>query len=240
MIITDNTAPFKPEGVRALLFDLDDTLVLGSMAVKDQAWLKLFPRDHDKIILINKMFDKEIPFPDGTYHQGDRYDRIAYFLGLWSPESVAHREDREVKNLALEFKRLVGVGVVEIGVRAEDRTALLKLKTALPGVDFGVISNTPKEVLIHDLAAMGVAEFFDEVIGTPTNKVEALESFVKRLACVPNELVMIGDGSNDFQAAATVGTQFVGVIPSGKKDKWLEASFPKISTVSELPSLFIS
>ncbi|NJN54892.1 MAG: HAD family hydrolase [Anaerolineae bacterium] len=72
-----------------------------------------------------------------------------------------------------------------------------------------VASGTPHEELVHIVAERRLQEFFVEVWGTPRKKSEILTDILRRFDWQPDEVLMVGDGLSDYQAAQAVGTRFL-------------------------------
>ena len=229
-------ATFEPDIIKHFVRDVDDTLVRNSMKIKNQVWEEIFPDRLEEIRLVNRMFDKDGPFPNGSYHQGDRYERVAYMLGKWEPNDKYYRKDAKVVELVDKFNTKVKNKIKAMGVHADDMLSLQEIKKKFPVAQFYVVSNVPEEVLINDLSKYGILDMFVKAIGTPTSKVEALEKIIKEHKCKHENVIMIGDGNNDYQAALEVGTQFVG-IRAGKNSIW-DSSATTCNHLADLSNLF--
>lgn len=220
-----------------IVFDVDETLVHGTTAIKDSIWKTvLFPSQIAKIRQVNRMFDRKEPFEDGLFRQGDRLDRIAYMLGLWDPDATSYRQDKQVLELTELFAEHVQKGILSKGIAESDKNALQVLSQDM-GYSLYIVSNVPAGPLQSNIAYYGVADHFQRIIGTPTKKNEALLHIAQEHSCDPVNLLMVGDGSPDHDAAEMVGTQFVYVLQKTDTDVWPTETFPRIQSVSELVKL---
>ncbi|MDW7745588.1 HAD family hydrolase [Halomonas sp.] len=74
-----------------------------------------------------------------------------------------------------------------------------------------LLSATPELELRTITARRGLDRYFVEVIGAPPDKVNGLRNLLARRGHVPADTVMIGDSYNDYRAARSNGTAFIGV-----------------------------
>ncbi|MGR4070182.1 HAD hydrolase-like protein [Halomonas sp. LR3S48] len=74
-----------------------------------------------------------------------------------------------------------------------------------------LLSATPEAELKAIVEKRELARYFSEVVGSPPDKVTGLRNLLVRCGHAAHETVMIGDSYNDFRAARSNGTRFVGV-----------------------------
>lgn len=74
-----------------------------------------------------------------------------------------------------------------------------------------LLSATPEAELQAIAARRGLDRYFREVIGSPPDKVTGLRNLLARRGHAARDTVMIGDSYNDYRAARSNGTRFVGV-----------------------------
>jgi len=82
------------------------------------------------------------------------------------------------------------------------------------GIKVYLNSATPVMPLRGIVSGRFGANFFDGVYGNNGQKAKNLETVLTNEAIQPKELVMIGDGADDWEAALNVGCRFIGV-PDG-------------------------
>jgi phosphoglycolate phosphatase-like HAD superfamily hydrolase len=96
-----------------------------------------------------------------------------------------------------------------------------------------VVSGTPDEELARIMAGRGLAPYFKDVYGSGHSKAEILCAILADLACTARDLVFVGDGLTDFEAARAVAVPFVGRVREGE-----DSPFPASTTVvSDLTGL---
>ena len=74
-----------------------------------------------------------------------------------------------------------------------------------------LLSATPQRELEDVVLRRGLAAQFDEVIGAPPDKVTALAGLLLRRCWQASTTVMVGDSYNDYRAARSNATAFIGV-----------------------------
>jgi phosphoglycolate phosphatase-like HAD superfamily hydrolase len=74
-----------------------------------------------------------------------------------------------------------------------------------------VLSATPEEPLRRIVERRGWTGYFQDVLGRPGSKAEHLRAVLTREGIAGGDLLMVGDGKRDVDAARHVGTRFIGV-----------------------------
>lgn len=87
---------------------------------------------------------------------------------------------------------------------------------AAAGIGLGVCTNKPQAAAVRTLAGLGIADRFAVLVGgdrTPFRKPDPrhLLACLEPLDGRPETTAMVGDSSNDEEAARAAGTAFVGV-----------------------------
>ncbi|WP_136068532.1 HAD family hydrolase [Modicisalibacter radicis] len=75
-----------------------------------------------------------------------------------------------------------------------------------------LLSATPQAELRRVIEQRGLSELFDDVLGAPPDKVNGLRNLIERHGFAAARTVMIGDSYNDYRAARSNGTHFVGIL----------------------------
>lgn len=225
-------AKFIPEKIKILVFDVDDTITRGTLGIKLQAWKDLFADCLDTLQEARELYE--------FTGKGDRYNMIAHIVGE-SQEDC--RKNKKVIEWASKFEKMSLAKIREEGIQSGDLTALVQLQDNFTGPVY-LLSATPLEAVVGNIQYFEniypeIKGMFTEIIGMPMNDGKTGE--LKQIASDNNisndSLLMVGDGGSDYSGAVGAGTQFVGIVPEGKKDKWPGESFPKIPNIAELPKL---
>ncbi len=98
-----------------------------------------------------------------------------------------------------------------------------------------VVTATPRMAIQTILEKSGLADRFEGIYGAPASKADNLRKILKRTGLAPSAILVVGDGESDRQAAAEMGTRFVGVT-SGEGNFASDPTWT-IETIAELPTL---
>ena len=179
----------------AMIFDFDG-VILESAEIKTQAFIELFrdvPEQLDAIVAYHKA------------HVGmSRYKKFA-----WVYERLLKRPVSQgmLQELGARFSQLVFDKIL----RAPFVPGAIETLSACreTGVPAFVISGTPHDELTRIIQARGLERYISEAWGSPTEKPAAIREIRARYGFLPNEMLFVGDGLFDYQAAAAEGVPFV-------------------------------
>lgn len=207
---------------KIVIFDFDG-VVLESADIKTQAFLDLFAEypEHRQAIL--------------RYHLDNvgisRYRKFEWIytrlLGQSLDEEQSRRLGEAFSELALG--KILSCTYV---AGALDCLEWLRHKALL-----FIASGTPQEELDHIVDQRDLRRFFTGVFGTPRSKSEIIRSLLSRFEVSENEVVFIGDGLSDFEAASETGIRFIARQSPSTNIEWSELSVPVVSDLSQVPSL---
>lgn len=82
-------------------------------------------------------------------------------------------------------------------------------RVAAAGVPQFVLSGTPEGELRGLLEQRGVAGLFQEIIGSPTTKIDGLRRIIALLGLPPAAIRFVGDATHDWESARQAGVSFV-------------------------------
>lgn len=181
-------------GIRAVVFDFDG-VILESGNIKTEAFLELFADypEHREAVL--------------QFHlQNVGVSRYVKFQYVYEELLARPYTDEDAKQLGDAFSALV----LEKILRCPFVPGALETLQAMQGqIPAFVASGTPQAELDFIVAERGLKSYFTEVWGTPRKKVAILQDILERYGWQPQELLMVGDGMSDYQAAVSTGTRFV-------------------------------
>lgn len=219
-----STLPSLPESPRAIIFDFDG-VILESAEIKTEAFLELFR-----------------PWPDHLphmmeYHRKNtgisRYVKIRHFYEECRGQDCV---EAELNAMADQYAGIVRTKVLAAPfVRGAPRI-LNTLKNFCP---LFIASGTPQTELDEILAARELASYFCQVYGFPTGKKDAIVQICRFCQCRPEDVVFIGDGFSDLEAALTCGTPFI--LRETQENKTLAGGLPCVITdLNGLKNMFRS
>ncbi|MCS7138667.1 MAG: HAD family hydrolase [Crenarchaeota archaeon] len=215
------------KGVKAVLFDLDGTLVDTMEAF------------HNMVNEILKKFN----FPERSFDENVKLvgkpskiivETIIKETGLSiSSEEFSRTMFREwVYNYMPKYGKLY----------PDSLKVLRELKRR--GYLLGVVSNTSKDELPHYLESFRIKEFFNVAISSgdvknPKPSPEPVLKAISVLSISPFETVMVGDRLEDVEAGRLAGTRTIAVFRGIRPKYELEAAKPDfvINELSEILSI---
>ncbi|MCK2043131.1 HAD-IA family hydrolase [Chromohalobacter sp. TMW 2.2308] len=97
-----------------------------------------------------------------------------------------------------------------------------------------LLSATPQKELRRVIRRRNLTDYFDDVLGAPPDKTNGLSTLMATHHHDPARTVMVGDSYNDYRAARSNNTHFVGITSSKAKP----SPFPEdVITQSDLSHL---
>jgi len=193
------------EPYRAVVFDFDGVLV-ESGDIKTEAFLELFAgysQQREAIRayhLLNVGVSRYLKF-EHIYRN---------LLGLPFDEGIKEK-------LGAAFSDLVRHKVVACAFVPGAREMLEHLRGRCR---LFVASGTPHAELEWIVEARGLAPYFDGVWGTPHSKAEIARAVAREQALRGGEMLMVGDGLADYQAAQAAGIDFLARITDENRELW--------------------
>ncbi len=129
-----------------------------------------------------------------------------------------------------------------------DRTTLMPGARAvldeLRAYQLAVCTNKPRPATLAVLEALGIADRFATLMtegDIPERKPDPkpILAIASRLAVLPEQMVMVGDGAQDVEAGRRAGARTVGVVGNIVPERELRAARPDvlITSMAELPAV---
>ncbi len=185
-------------GIKIAVLDYDGTLV-DSNRLKYEAYFRIFPETPESHTVIKKILDE--------IYELSRYTIIETILGRLEGLRPGPEMERKVAEKAAAYNRLV----MEIAINcpevpgARDALELLRAKK----IPVCLSSNTPEKYLPEIIAGRGWQKYFTALYGYPRKKEETVKELLQRYRISPEELVVVGDGNSDRQAAEDNQSHFI-------------------------------
>ncbi|MBF0448348.1 MAG: HAD family hydrolase [Magnetococcales bacterium] len=183
--------------MESVIFDCDGVIV-ESAEIKTQAFACLFSGYPDHIDAIVAFHKKNVGL--------SRFVKFRHIYKELLKEQLS--EERE-QYLGEKFSEIVLQQILDAPLVKGVREFLMEEEKRLL---FFVVSGTPHDELNYLILKKGLAPFFQEVIGTPTTKPEAISYIISRYSLCRENIVMVGDGLSDQEAARLTGIGFVARI----------------------------
>lgn len=196
VFVRANERQAEPARTKAVIFDFDGVIV-ESADIKTQAFLDLFAEypEHRARILRHHLDNLGI-------------SRYRKFEWIYSELLRRPLTDQEKERLGSTFSGLVLNKVLSCEFVPGALASLDALRAT--NRSLFVASGTPQEELEIIIEKRGLVSFFEEIWGTPTTKVDIISSILARFQLDKSEVVFVGDGLSDFNAASKVGIPFIG------------------------------
>jgi phosphoglycolate phosphatase len=185
--------------ISAIIFDLDG-VILDSVALKTDLFLRCYG---DELSEEHKTYIRAHQARHGGVGRGEKFEHfeLALFGRQPTPESVAR--------LTRLYGDLLAEEIDDCAYLPGAEAFLTAVETELP---LHLVSGTLHEDLVRILSDRNLLQFFVSVIGSPTRKLDAFRVIMAQGNYDPANAVAIGDAWTEFDAANTLGMQFVGIV----------------------------
>jgi Predicted phosphatases len=164
--------------------------------IKDQAFKTIFDEwsEHQRSIMDWHLSRNDV----------DRQEKFRYFV-----EEVLGQSGDEVliKKLTERFSVLTREAIVNCPMVESSQSFL---EDCFGKVPMFLVSATPQNELESILEKRCMDRFFKEVYGAPIRKTQILKKILKDENRTPEEMLYIGDTTEDQQSAKSLGIHFIG------------------------------
>lgn len=209
--------------LNALVLDFDG-VVLESTEIKARAFTELF-NDHPEHLERIARYHAE--------HLGmSRYKKFTWIYQELLKEPLSEEKLVELgdRYSELVFEKILRAPFVPGAHETLENARSLGLPTFL-------ISGTPHDELLRILAGRGLERYFIEVWGSPQEKRAAIQEIRSKYRLDPAEMLMIGDGFFDYEAAAGEGLPFIARRSGADEVDWEALAVPSLPDLTRLARL---
>lgn len=206
--------------IRVIAFDFDGVLA-ESVDVKTEAYARLFEHEGEEMV-------RRIVAYHLKYVGISRFEKFKTIYRKFFKRSL---DSEEFRFLCERFSQLVVEKVIAVPWVEGAREFLMENKGRY---SFFVVSGTPQEELKEIIQRRGMETFFDEVMGSPKTKDVLLRELMQKYGLQPAEIVFIGDGETDWNAARETGVPFIWRRVSDQIPSLAEFSGSSISSLNQL------
>jgi beta-phosphoglucomutase-like phosphatase (HAD superfamily) len=217
----DASKQLIPMSCEAIFFDFDGVLV-DSVEVKTQAFEKLF-----------EPYGQDIKDKVVAHHRNHggmtRRDKFHYYYENYLRKPLTNQKLNELCNA---FADIVIEKVIAAPAIPGAEDLLRNCENRIPCF---VISGTPTDELREIIKRRGWSRYFIEVCGAPVKKCEHLKILLSKYTLHPGSCIFFGDAVSDYEAAATFGIPFIGILPD--EEAHLLKSIPGVQWIKNFNAL---
>lgn len=179
---------------KTIFWDFDG-VIKDSVSVKSDAFEELF-----------LPFGSDVAKKIRMHHEDNggmsRYDKLPIYLNLAGEKNSTNSISKYEKQFSkLVMNRVINSPWVE-GV-------LEYIKTNYKAQKFFLITATPQKEIEEILKKLEISKYFKKVIGSPTNKKDAIKIILSNQNINLDDSIMIGDSCSDYEAAKENNVFFV-------------------------------
>jgi phosphoglycolate phosphatase-like HAD superfamily hydrolase len=183
----------------AFVFDFDGVIV-DSLDIKTRAYGELF-REHGEPVAQQAM----------NYHKNNggvsRYEKFRYYYKHFLKQEIT---EAIVDDLDKKYSRVVMQQVIAAPYVEGAQEILEEIRCC--GKDCFVISGTPEKEMREIIRNRGMQKYFKDVLGSPKNKVENLQTVIQQYSLSPRDMIFFGDSKSDYETARAHHVQFIAIV----------------------------
>jgi phosphoglycolate phosphatase-like HAD superfamily hydrolase len=209
----------------AVVLDFDG-VVLESLGVKGHAFRELFAEYPEHLDTIEQFHYDNAGM--------SRFQKFTWIYGELLGRSLSHAE---MCALDVRFRGLVADAMRSCPFVSGAREFIDAHKDQ---EQLFIASGTPEDELRAIVSDRGLAGAFRGVYGSPRSKAELLRAIAREVEAEPAALLFIGDGRQDWEAAAEVQVPFVARVPPGGSASFAAAPVAVVGDLRELERLWAS
>lgn len=177
-----------------IFFDFDG-VIKKSVEVKAKAFEKLF-----------LPFGEQIAFKVKKHHEENggmsRYEKFPIYLNFANINPTSELLSIYEKRFSEEVKMAV--------INSDWVEGILNyFNENFKRQTFFIVSATPQQEIEEILSELEIDIFFNEIIGSPTDKCLAVQSILESYNIIPENAILIGDSIKDFEAAERNRLSFI-------------------------------
>lgn len=185
------------EEFKVILWDFDG-VIMDSMPIRGKGFeevLKEYPNEQVSQLM--------------QFHEQNgglsRYVKFRYFFEEIRKESIT---EAQVLGLAESFSKIMFQLLLDEKLLIADSVKFIKENYS--DYEMHVVSGSDGKELRAICEGLKLAQYFKTINGSPTPKKELVASLIDHNKYNRDEIVLIGDSINDFEAAVENGISFVG------------------------------
>lgn len=209
--------------VSALIFDFDGVIV-ESTEIKTQAFEEMFKRHPRHLDAIKAYHQKHLGM--------SRYKKFAWIYKRLLKKPLSKRK---LKALGVRYSEIVVEKVLRAPFVPGALETLANCRAA--GVPVFIISGTPQKELLRIIEQRELGPFVTRAWGSPTEKSAAIRKIRALYRIRSGDMLFIGDGLFDYQAAKKEGVPFIARRSRGEPVDWSRLGVPSIADLTPLAGI---
>ncbi|MEO2127009.1 MAG: HAD-IA family hydrolase [Christiangramia sp.] len=142
-----------------------------------------------------------------------RYVKFRYFFEEIRNEKISNEQ---IQNLANDFSQIMLKSLQDKNLLIPESVNFIKQH--YDKLQMFIVSGSDQEELRNLCSALGIAQYFNEIFGSPTAKPQLVSDLLKLYNLDSENCLLIGDSINDYDAAKENGMHFYGYNNSSLKN----------------------
>ncbi len=196
-ILNSHVIPQERGQFSTILWDFDG-VILNSMKIKGDGFVELF-----------KEYDQKAVQKLEQYHYANggisRFEKIKYFFIHILKQNIT---ENEVEKLAERF-------AIIIAKKLFDKSNLIPetikfIKSNYKKYNFHIVSGAQHDELNNLCEYFEIEQYFISINGSPTKKEVLVKNILEKYDYNKEEVILIGDSVNDYNAACENNVKFYG------------------------------
>ena len=208
---------------KSVFFDFDG-VIKDSIAVKTEAFYKLY-----------------LPFGEEIAKQAKQHHIENGGVSRFEKFKIYHKEflgeeltTEEIQEWANKFSDLVKQAVVESNYVPG---ALELIKELSKDTLQFIITGTPQKEIEEILKALNISQYFEEVCGSPTKKIEWSQYLLDKYKLNSEDVIFIGDAMSDYNAANHHGFKFIFREHYENEEQFKEMKIIKVKDLTTVQNI---
>lgn len=192
--------------VKVILFDFDG-VILDSMPIRDVGFRKIFEE-----------FPSELVEEFIKYHRENgglsRFYKIEYFYKNLLKKDIS---EEKILEYAAAFSEIMKKELINSKYLIQETIQFIEKN--FNKKTFHIVSGSEQNELRYLCKELNLSKYFKSIEGSPTHKNNLVENILKREKYSLDEVILIGDSINDYNAASINGLKFFGYNNEKLKEK---------------------
>ncbi len=206
-----------------VLFDFDG-VIFDSSDVKTQSFVDVYREEATPEQLKEiELYHRE-NFGINRIYKFQHYEK-EIFKREYTEERIIHLCDK--------FAHIVSQRILTKSIFPRTKEFLEKLKA--DQLNLVIVSGAPEKEIREILDANGLTSYFEEIYDGMKSKIEHIQTILYKYKTVPSQMIFLGDGTTDYNAATHYDIPFVAVnaaFPPQKNEAM------RVESIAELKSRY--